>query len=325
MKTMRFIFFIVSLVLLVSPLAAQSELENQYDWPNGIRVSFPDGWEAVEEQNGVHLRSDDSDILFAFIAYQDDDDVEDALENLFILTRSDSSIEFESAEIFTGSLSNFSQSAAYFYDDEAAGETFQRALFAIAIDETIIVQASAVPLRGREIDELSVVLTILSSLEYDAGRATEGTAEGENAEEGVYNWPSGVSIQYPDGWEIVEDGEVIHIVNDDIDIAIHLLPVRDERDTNHASAIRDTFGIVSTKDFDEEAFYFLELANDNEALAYLYEESLDGTDFEQLLVALQPDDIFVALAVALPRTAGRFADVGGLQPIYDILGTMSFE
>lgn len=324
MRALRFILILLGLLLLLVPSIAQSELENSYDWPNGIRVSYPDGWEVIEEDSGVHLRSDETNMFFAFEEYEEEDDVEEALEAIFNLTRSDRSIEFESDNIFFGGLANFSQTASYFFDDEAEDESFQRALFAIAVDETIIVQVSAVPLRAPEIDELSIVLNILSSLEYNADRATEESAEGES-EEGVYRWPSGVSIQYPPDWNIVEEGDIIHIVNADIDIAIHLHPVRDERDMNHAAAIRETFATVSSKTFDEEAFYFLELANDAESLAYSYEESLDGADFEQMLIALQPDDIFVAVAVVFPRTVETFDEVGGREPIYTILGTMSFD
>jgi hypothetical protein len=325
MKTLRFIVILFALLGLLGSAAAQSDLDNHYDWPNGIRVSYPDSWDIVEEDSGVHLRSDETDILFAFVGYQHEDDVDEALENLFLLTRSDSSIEFESDNVFSGSLSNFSHSTAYFFDDEKDDETIQRALFAIVVDETIIVQASAEPRESREIDELSVVLSILSSLEYDASRVTEAPPSGNNLVEGVYRWPSGVSIQYTEGWEIVEDGEIVHIVNPELDIAIYLYPVRDERDTNRPTAIRETFARVSTKAFDEENYYFLTLANDSQALGYAYEETLDGATFEQLLIALQPDEIFVAVAVILPRTAANFDAVGGREPLYEMLGTMSFE
>jgi hypothetical protein len=325
MRALRFIILILGLLLLIVPSMAQSELDNTYDWPNGISVSYPDGWDIVEEDNGVHLRSDETNMFFAFEDYEDEDDVEEALETLFNMTRSDTSIDFESDNVFFGGLSNFSLTASYFFEDSADGEGFQRALFAIPVDEAIIVQVAAVPLEAHEIDELSIVLNILSSLDYNPERATEESAEASESEEGVYRWPSGVSIQYPPDWDIVEEADITHIVNADIDIAIYLYPVRDERDTNHAAAIRETFATISTKTFDEEAFYFLELANDAQALAYSYEESLDGADFEQMLVALQPDDIFVAVAVVLPRTVETFDAVGGRQAIYDMLATMRFD
>jgi hypothetical protein len=97
---------------------------------------------------------------------------------------------------------------------------------------------------------------------------TEAPPSGNDLVEGVYRWPSGVSIQYTEGWEIVEDGEIVHIINTELDIAIYLYPVRDERDTNLPTAIRETFARVSTKAFDEENFYFLTLANDAQALGY---------------------------------------------------------
>jgi hypothetical protein len=329
MKTLRFAALIFAIAILILPTAAQSELSNDYDWPNGIRVSYPDGWELVEEENNIHIRSEQTDILFLFEPYEDEDDIEDALEDIFDTSRSNDDIDFDSDNIFLGGLANFSLTASYFYEDSLDDESFQRALFAIPVEEAVIVQASARPLESREIDELSVVLLILSSLDYSANRVSEDNSSSGNSEEGRYEWSSGVAIEYPtetdSDWQIVEDGAAVHIINELIDIAIYLYPLEEERETNRASAIRETFALVSTSDFNEEAFFFLELPNDGEALGYLYEESQDGSEFEQTLIAIQPDDSFVAVAVVLPRSNYSIEEVGGFEQVYDILGTMNLD
>jgi hypothetical protein len=328
MKSLRFAALIVAITALILSAAAQSELSNDYDWPNGIRVSYPDGWDILEEENGIHIRSEQTDMYFLFEPYEAEDDVEDALEDIFDATRSDEEIEFDSDSIFFGGLANFSLTASYFYEDNLDGDSFQRALFAIPVEETVIVQVAAVPLEGREIDELSIVLSILSSLDYSANRVTEGNGGSENSEDGRYEWPNGLQLEYPSDaephWEIGEDGSVVQLFNEAIIITIYLYPLEDERETNRALAIRETFTAVSTKDFDEEAFFFLALPNDGAALGYLYEESLDGTDFEQTLLALQPDDSLVVVAVVLPRV-GDSVDNGGMEQVYEILETMTMD
>jgi hypothetical protein len=331
MKTLRFAALIFVIVLMILPSIAQSDLSNDYDWANGIRVSYPDEWEIVEEENGIHLRSEQTDIFFLFEPYEDEDDVEDALEGIFDATRNDDAIEFDSDNIFFGGLSNFSLTASYFYEDSLEGDSFQRALFAIPVEEAVIVQVAAVPLEGREIDELSIVLNILSSLDYSESRVSEETTS-DNGGDGSYEWSNGLRVEYPSDedlpWQIVEgveDGDVVHIVNEVIDIAFYLYPVEDERETNRALAIRQTFATVSTKSFDEEGFFFLQLANDGEALGYLYEESADGADFEQTLIALQPDDSLVVVAVILPRANESVDEVGGMRQVYEILETLSLD
>lgn len=324
MKTLRFSLFILVLSLSM-PTLAQIDLSDSYDFSSGIRLNFPNTWDILEADDGVHLRSEQTDLLFLFAPYQDESDVEAELENLFSTSRYDSSLSFIREDIFLGGLANFSLTASYFYQDNREGESIQRALFAIPVEEAVIVKVTVTPLASTEIDELSVVLRLLATLNYDESRVSTAPSNNPSSDAGLYRWASGVTMNYPEGYEVVEESLVTHFVSDEIDIGVYLYPVRDSRETNRPNTIRLSFSAVSEKTFDEENFVFLSLANDADALGYFYEELGDGDRFEQALIAFQPADIFIAVAVVLPRTSYSLEEIGGIEQVYEILGTMAFQ
>ena len=61
------------------------DLDETYEWEDdGITIDYPDDWDdSVDENDIVHLSSDETDVFIIFDDYDEDDDIEDYIEDVF--------------------------------------------------------------------------------------------------------------------------------------------------------------------------------------------------------------------------------------------------
>lgn len=164
MSQMLRVLLISMLFIVMMPVMAQ-DLDETYEWEDeGITVDYPDDWDdSVDENDIVHLASDETDVFIIFEDYDEDDDIEDYIEDAFDSYTFDS-IRFDEDDVFIGELDDFDLSASYFYSDELDDEEFERAIVAIPLDDELIAIAVIVPIRDDEIEEIDLVFDILATL-----------------------------------------------------------------------------------------------------------------------------------------------------------------
>lgn len=141
-------------------------------------------------------------------------------------------------------------------------------------------------------------------------------------------WDNQLELQISADWvaETSDDG-LNYIYNDDFTVAFFTKMIEDERQDTQANFLREVyhntdFLIDSSIPFDEDLFFFVDLASDLDALGYKYIDSFEGEDFEQLLVAVKPGNTMLVVAVAYPLQTDAFTDAD-LEAIYEILGTLT--
>lgn len=295
------IFFIVIL-----PVLAQ-DLDESYEWEDeGITVDYPDDWDdSVDDNDIVHLSSDETDVFIIFDDYDEDDDIEDYIEDVFDTYTFDS-LRFDEDDVLISELDDFDLSASYFYTDELDNEEFERAIVAIPLDDEIIAIAVIVPITDDEIEEIDLVFDILATL----------TVIGSNSssDEDTYEFDNDYRIILDNGW--AEDDELFS--NGDLDVIFYFFDVDFEREDTRAAAMREVFTDVSSIDYDEDFVYFLELDNDDNAIAYYYQD-----EYYSMIVAFSTDDDMVIVAVAIPSDEDDTEAVFDYeQELYDFLATM---
>lgn len=323
MKLLRQSGLIFIIFTLLLPVLAQSDFNNEFDFENGVTIRYPDGWDtAYDDQDYPHVFSSDTDMVFFFEDYDPDLDLEDYLVDLYDFTLFDESQRFDSEAIFFGSLGDFDEIASYTYQDDADGDIFQRTLVVIPLEDEIVVKVSVIPRVSREIDEFPTVIDILSTIEYTSSNTDTGISA---VTAGTYDLGDGLSIDYPEGWQALTNDEGVPlIVNSAIVIGLFKHEIVNPRQDNHASFIRqiyDQYLVDRSIDFDEDLFFFVSISNDPSALGYLYDENVEGDEYQQLLVAVQPGQRWLVLAFVYPVEAAQFSDADN-EIIYSILGTL---
>jgi hypothetical protein len=316
MKLLRLFGLTLSIFALMLPAFAQN-FDNDFDFGNGIIITYPDDWDSnFDVDDNPHIFSEDSDIIFLFEDYDEDLSLEDYLEDLYERTLLDDSRDFDDDNIFIGELADFDEIASYTYNDDDEGDSFQRYLFVIPLEEEIVVLVSVIPRIEREIDEFLVILDILATLEYDTDSNTTVT------------WQNNVSVDYPNNWEATtsEDG-LDFLANDELIMVFISQEIGNAREDNYANLIRqiyDEFLLDRSLDFDEDAFYFEELPNDPNALGYFYEENDDGDSYENILIAIQPSETILVVVLVYPKESSEFSE-DNWDTIFEILATVSSE
>lgn len=306
MSQMLRVLLISMLFIVMMPVMAQ-DLDETYEWEDeGITVDYPDDWDdSVDENDIVHLASDETDVFIIFEDYDEDDDIEDYIEDAFDSYTFDS-IRFDEDDVFIGELDDFDLSASYFYSDELDDEEFERAIVAIPLDDELIAIAVIVPIRDDEIEEIDLVFDILATLTV--------TGATSSSDEDTYEFDNDYEIVLDSGWAV--DDELFS--NGDLDVIFYFYEVDDEREDTPAAAMRDVFGDVSDIDYDEDFVYFLELDNDDNSIGYYYED-----DFYSLIVAFSTDDDLIIVAVAIPSDEDDTEAVFDYEDdFYEFLGTM---
>lgn len=157
MKHLRQLGLIVIIFIVLLPAIAQEpDFENQYDFGNNVFIRYPEGWETFydEETDDSYIYSEQTDILILFEAYDAEQSLLDYLKNIYERTLLDSSRSLDEESVFIGALNDLSEIASYTYDDNADGDVFQRYIFAIPLQEEIVVLVSVAPYSESEIGKL---------------------------------------------------------------------------------------------------------------------------------------------------------------------------
>jgi len=144
-----------------------------------VTVEFSDMWEiTVDDSDAEHLRSENTDIVFSF--YTDEErSMEELIEQNFENTRIDESIDFDPEELIVGNfpeLSNFDEAVAYQYLENFDGDRYNRIFIAVQPHPQVVVTAAAIPLAGRDIEELDEILEVVNSITADGGDDSSGTS-----------------------------------------------------------------------------------------------------------------------------------------------------
>ena len=301
------VLFMSLLFIMIIPALAQTDLDETYEWEEeGITVDYPDDWDSsVDENDIVHLVSDETDIFFIFEDYDSDDSLEEYIEDA-VDTYSFDRIRFDEDDVLIGDLDDFDRSASYFYTDELDTEEFERAVVAIPLNDEIIAIAVIVPITADEIEEIDIVFDILATL------TVTGATGASN--DNLYEFDNGYEIVLDSGWAVEDDV----FRNGDLDIRFDFFEVNDEREESRADNMRVIYGDISDIDYDEDLVYFMELDNDDNAIGYYYQD-----DFYYIIISFSPDDDIVIVAVVTPSDEDDIEAVFDHEDeIYEFLGTL---
>ncbi|MGJ3237083.1 MAG: hypothetical protein ACFE0Q_00100 [Anaerolineae bacterium] len=284
---------IIVLMLVIAcavwmPLQAQ-ELTETYRWDEeGARINYPSDWEQyIDEAGIVHLASADTDIFFYFEPYDADDDLAEYVEDAFLLYRFNTSATFDADEVLTSKLTSFEDSASYAYIDMLDGESFEREIFAVPLAETWVAMAIAVPVVDDVLSESETVLEILSSLALSDADSVGTDVMLDN----------GYTMTLGADWQAVGEG----FSNGEITVTLAYFPIENPRTDTRASRLRAMYNAVRAGDapFDEDLILFIDLNNDENAVAYVYQETAYS-----ILIAFSPDDDIVIVAQSIANDGG---------------------
>ena len=295
------------LFIIIVPVIAQTDLDESYEWDDeGITVDYPDDWDSfVDDNDIVHLASDETDIFFIFEDNDPDDDIEEYIEDA-VDTYSFDRVRFDADDVLIGDLEDFELSASYFYMDELGGEDFERAIVAIPLNDEVMAIAVIVPITDDEIEEIDMVFDILATLTITG---SSGTSNENN-----YEFDNGYEIVLDNGWAVEADV----FSNGDLDIVFEFFDLDDEREDSPADWMRAVYADESDIAYEEDFVYFMELANDDNAIGYYYEE-----DYYRIIISFSPDGDTVIIAVITPSDEDDTQAVFDHEDdIYEFLGTL---
>lgn len=288
MRRIQHLITMCMILLLTIPVLAQVDLDETYEWENGITMNYPDDWDTFVDDNDIsHFVSDDTDIFIIFDSYDADDGLAEYIEDAFDDYKFETSTRFDDDDVFIDELEDFDETASYYYTEELGGDEFQRAIFAIPLDDETIAIAIAVPLQDDELEELDTVLAMLATL--------TGTGESIVEDDISYEWDNGYEITLGDDWQV--DGELFS--NGTIEVRFYFFEIEDDRTDTRARYLREIFAETrddSSLSYDEDQLVFVELENDENALEYDYAD----TDYTPVLVAFSPDDEHIVIALGIP-------------------------
>ncbi|MEL6525411.1 MAG: hypothetical protein AAFQ07_06835 [Chloroflexota bacterium] len=296
-------------------VASAQDLDETYEWDNGVEINYPDDWEAYEDDNDlVHFTDDELDMFIFFEDYDADDDLEDYIEDAFEIYRFDSSARFDDDDVIEGEYGDIDLAAVYFYEEDLDGDEFERGIIAIPLSDELIAIAIVVPLFDDELDDIDIIIDMLGtlSLEGDGGSSSSGD---------TFEFDNGTQIELFDEWEA--DNDIIS--NDLIEIEFLFFDVDDERTDTRAARLRETYADLaeSNDDYDEALLQFLTLDVDDEALQYIYDETDDGDTYSAILIALSIDNNTVIVAVVRPSDTDEGSivvdDIGDVWALLDTL------
>lgn len=315
MNTFRQILLFCLVCLWIIPTIAQ-DLDETYIWEDdGVSIDYPDDWAvSIDDNDYAHFASDDTDMFILFQSYDADDDLEEYVSEAFDSFRFDTSIRFDEDDVIIGELEDFERTASYFYDENLNGDEFQRAIFAIPLNDETIAIAVAVPISDDEIEELDTVLDMLATLAADDDNASSSAVSDDD-----YDWDNGYSIDIFGNWE--EEDELFN--NGRMSVRFFFYEVEDERFDNRATFLRQTFldQRIDDVDFNEDFIVFTQIDNDNAALAYSYDEDDGDRRYTPVLVSFTTDDDVVVVAFVLPIVDNGDVVIDEVDDLYDFLNT----
>ena len=297
-------------------LTHAQDLDETYEWDNGVQMDYPDDWEvSIDDNDFVHFTSDDTDMIIFFEDYDRDDDLEEYVEDAFDVYRFDRSARFDDDDIIEGEYGDIDLAAAYFYEEDLDGDEFERGIVAIPLEDELIAIAIIVPIEDDDIDELDTIIAMLATL------SLEGDSLSTSLSEDTFEFDNGTQIELIDDWE--EDDAIIS--NDSIEVELIFFDVDDERTDTRVARLREVYAEVSENDtpYDEAILQFLVLDVDDEAFQYLYEDTTGGETYTTGLIALSLDDDTVIIAVVRPSdTDDDFVVADDIADVWDLLDTL---
>lgn len=305
----------LALLFVMPPVMYAQDLDEIYEWDNGVVMDYPDDWDTyIDDSDVTHFTSDETDMFIIFDDYDEDDPLDEYIEDAFEEYVFDQSARFDDDDVVIGDLGEFDETASYFYEEELNDEEFERGIIAIPLSDDIIVIAVVVPITDDEIDELDTVFDMLATLR--TGGSSTSTANGD-----VFEFDNGTQIELIDDWS--EQDEVF--TNGTLDVTLTLYPVIDERTDTRAGRLRQAFGDVTQGDatYDEATLVFLILDVDDEALQYLYEDTNDGDTYSVGLIAVSVDaDTIIIVHITPSDTDDEQAVTDNISEVWDFLETL---
>lgn len=285
MRRIQHLISMCIILLLAVPIMAQVDLDETYEWDNGITMDYPDDWETFVDDNGIaHFVSDDTDVFVLFLSYDPDDSLNEYIEDAFDEYRFETSNRFDADDVFIDDLGGFDEVASYYYTEELDGDEFERAIFAIPLDDETIAISVAVPIQGSDFDELDIVLAMLETL--------TGTGQSVVSDDVSYEWDNGYEITLDNGWEFDDV-----FSNGTITVTFEFFEIDDERTDTRAQTLREFVANSNdADDYDEDDLFFIDLVNDENGLEYTY----NNGDYITMIVSFSPDDESIVIAIATP-------------------------
>lgn len=164
--------------------AKRTEFPNSYTFDNGYTISFPDGWEMVEDDNGyVSLESEATDIIFSWYSAAElteydlsADDLEVILERGF--SPQDETLEFSYNDVSPIRIGPY-EAYIHEYEDNADGDAYERVRLALGLPDDGVVVIGAIPFVTYELAERDIVLEIAGTLKPPKGTKPDDEEEGE--------------------------------------------------------------------------------------------------------------------------------------------------
>lgn len=322
MKTILTLTLLI-LAAVVPTTQAQAGFKNIYVFDAGTTFNYPDPWQVYEDDDGyVHLASTDTDVRFWF--YLSDNlqelgvkpgDVAGALQADFAPI--DSTIQFDPAQVQTTQLGGMA-AVSYSFLENNQGDQYERMLIGVVLLPDQFIFASVVPNQGVNLTETDMVLAILNTLTPPFG--SDDSLDS-------FSWGSGVSVIFPDHWEVYmdEDG-YIHLSSDASDLlftffAASDLPSMGVSMGDEVGLLKSAFSPIDTTiTFDAKTVETFKLWK-YDAATQLYTENNQGDVYQRLRIAVTVNDTLMVIVSAVPQTGTKlteFADVlaivGSLRP-----------
>jgi len=342
------------MIVAAAPTLAQDidipdlDLPNTYDWPIGASVDYPADWESVlDDEEYMHLRSEETDLVFGFFFIEDESDTLEAfIEESFDATRFDTSLSFDDDGFLYGDLPNHSI-VAYSYTETFEGDSYERTFCAVQLTDQLAIVGTAIPLRAEDISEYETIFAILNSLRMrpeEDGSTDPGAAEGglggilgggsgggATQEEGVYSWQFDadggtieVTVEYADMWGLTfDDSDAEHLTSENSDIVFSFY-VDETRSVEEI--VQQNFENTRIDDsipFDTDDLIvgaFPELDNFDEAVAFQYLENFEGDRYNRVIIAVQPHPQMIVVAAAIPL---RGRDIEEINDILEVVNSIS--
>ncbi|GAB5494379.1 MAG: hypothetical protein Phog2KO_45940 [Phototrophicaceae bacterium] len=270
-------------------------------------MDYPSDWDvSVDDNDIVHFISDDTDIFIIFDRYDEDDSLSEYIEDAFDDYKFETSVRFDEDDVLIDDLGDFDDTASYFYIEELNDDEFERAIFAIPINDETIVIAVAVPIQDEDLEEVDTVLAMLASFTGNANQILDDVS---------YEWENGYEIDLGSDWQLDNDS----FNNGTISISISFFEVDDERTDTRASILRNAITESdATFNYNEDQLYFIDLENDEDALEYSY----DNGDYTTLIVSFTMDNDVIILATITPTDEDEDSVLDNAEDAFLFLETM---
>lgn len=139
-----------------------------------------------------------------------------------------------------------------------------------------------------------------------------------------YEWDEqGVTVDYPDDWDVEEDGDVTRFISDETDFALFFANYDPDDDLeDYVENAFEDFRFDDSVRFDDDDFYIDDLDDFDEAGYYYYTDEFDNEEFEVGIIAIPLNDDLLAIAVIVPVNDDEIEE---LDIVLDILASLTAD